>query len=133
MPDLPSSAAVQLPPWDLAQLAPRCLRRLRSLRGETALHEAACGDSPEMVSVLAAANADLNAAEPHKRRGPWEKAQQSCGGDTPLHIAAEEGRAAAAQLLLAANAPLDVTNDRGRDLGWVRGLAGSCACRAVEA
>eukprot|EP00438_Fugacium_kawagutii_P027304 Skav202704 [mRNA] locus=scaffold654:447435:449264:+ [translate_table: standard] len=100
--------------------------------GSTALHWAARHDRAEVLSVLAAAGADLDAEDDRFRRGPGGAAAAELLArprrlrDTPLHRAAYWGKAAVAQLLLAANAPLDVMNNKGPGPRH-GGLAGSCA------
>jgi len=73
--------------------------------GDTALHEAAINNSPELAEVLVAANANVDV--------------KSDDGQTALHRAAEKNSLEVAEVLVAANANVDIRdNDGDTALHW---------------
>eukprot|EP00438_Fugacium_kawagutii_P033578 Skav205228 [mRNA] locus=scaffold1794:63357:66615:+ [translate_table: standard] len=102
-------------------------------RGNTALHFAASRDHAEVISVLAAAGADLEATDRKFCPGPREMPRCSaawellrCRGWRALHQAAEWGYAAALQRLLelrATVAPKDSDGETPLHFAARRGKA----------
>ena len=74
------------------------------------LHSAVAGDHDDVVAVLLAAGADVNAMQRH--------------GYRPLHGAAQNGAAATVARLLAAGADPSATNDDGRTAADLAAQAG---------
>jgi ankyrin repeat protein len=77
-----------------------------NFKGQTALHEAAALDEPEIVAPLLDAGADPNVRKQSSRY--WFDGRLRETGQTPLHLATTAGSMVVAQLLLEHGAQVDL-------------------------